>query len=181
MRYFSFQEILCILLMLFYIVGIFSDIYKKEYKNIQFVLSIFILILTTTITFVVAPAFVVGSSMEPTLNNKNVLLINKFNRTYEINDIVVLRSQKLKKSLIKRIVAEGGDTVSMVNGTLYVNGELVENTDYSTMPTFESFDEVIVPEGHYFVLGDNRPASLDSRSEKVGFIAKKYIYGKVIN
>lgn len=180
MRYFSFQEILCILLMIFYLVGIFMDIYKKEHKNIQFVLSVVILILTTTITFIVAPAFVVGSSMEPTLHNKDVLLINKFDRNYEVNDIVVLRSKTLKKSLIKRIVAEGGDTVSMVNGDLYVNGEVITDADYSTMPTFESFDEVTVPEGHYFVLGDNRPASLDSRSEKVGFVAKKYIYGKVI-
>lgn len=180
MRYFSFQEIICMLLIFFYLIGVIIDIYKKRYKDFHFLLSLFILTLTSVITFVVAPAFVMGPSMEPTLNNKDILFINKIDRNYTINDIVVLRSKSLNKSIIKRIVAKGGDTVCMVDGNLYVNNELVTDDEYSTIPTFESFDEVTVPEGHYFVLGDNRPVSLDSRSEKVGFIAKKYIYGKVI-
>lgn len=178
MRYFSFQEILCIILICVYIVGIFIDIFKKQYKDLNFVISIVILIVTTTITFIVAPAFVVGESMEPTLKNKQVLALNKFSRNFEVGDIVVLRSKTLNKSLIKRIVAKGGDTVSMVDGELYVNDVLVK-PDYDTIPTFESFNTVVVPDGHYFVMGDNRPNSLDSRSEKIGFINEKYIYGKI--
>lgn len=179
MRYYSFQELVCITLIIVYLVGIVSDIYKKQYKNLNFVVSMIFLILATTITFIVAPAFVVGSSMEPTLHNKDVLALNKLDRDFEKNDIVVFRSVNLKKSLIKRIIAVAGDTVSMQDGDLYVNGVLVEE-NYETIPTVESFEEVVVPDNCYFVMGDNRPGSLDSRSETVGFIEKKYIYGKII-
>lgn len=179
MRYYSFQELVCIALIIVYLVGIVSDIYKKQYKNLNFVVSMIFLILATTITFIVAPAFVVGSSMEPTLHNKDVLALNKLDRDFEKNDIVVFRSVNLKKSLIKRIIAVAGDTVSMQDGDLYVNGVLVEE-NYETIPTVESFEEVVVPDNCYFVMGDNRPGSLDSRSETVGFIEKKYIYGKII-
>ena len=179
MRYFSFQEILCAVLIVVYLVGIIIDIYKKEFKDFNFILSIFILILTTTMTFVVSPAFVVGESMEPTLHDKQVVALNKFSRDFEVNDIVVLRSEKLKKSLIKRIVAKGGDTVHMENGELYVNDVLV-TPKYEVVPTIESFGKVTVPEGQYFVMGDNRPNSLDSRSETIGCIEKKFISGKII-
>lgn len=179
MRYFSFQEILCIILICIYTVGIIIDIFKKQYKDFNFISSIAILIVTITITFIVAPAFVVGTSMEPTLKDKQVLALNKFSREFEVNDIVVLRSNTLKKSLIKRIVAKGGDTVYMDNGDLYVNDILI-TPEYEVVPTVESFDKITVPEGYYFVMGDNRPNSLDSRSKQVGCIEKKYIYGKII-
>lgn len=179
MRNFSFQEILCIVLIGVYVVGIIIDIVKNQYKNFNFILSVGILLLTITITFFVAPAFVVGTSMEPTLHEKQVLVLNKFSRDFKKEDIVVLRSTTLKKSLIKRIVAEGGDTIYMDNGDLYVNDVLVDAT-YVTIPTVESFEKVVVPEGHYFVMGDNRPGSLDSRNDKVGFVEKKYVYGKII-
>lgn len=179
MRYFSFQELICIVLIIVYLFGLIGDIRTKQYKNFNFIISVIFLLLATTITFVVAPAFVVGSSMEPTLQDKDVLALNKLDRDFKTNDIVVFRSANLKKSLIKRIIAIPGDTVSMQNGDLYVNGALVEE-DYETIPTVESFEEVVVPDNCYFVMGDNRPGSLDSRSETVGFIEKKYIYGKII-
>ena len=67
----------------------------------------------------------------------------------------------------------------MKDGSLYINGVLIEE-NYETIPTVESFDEVTVPIDCYFVMGDNRPGSLDSRSTNVGFIEKNYIYGKII-
>lgn len=179
MRHYSFQELICIVLIIVYLIGIIIDIYKKQYKNVNFIISIIFFLLTTTITFITAPAFVVGSSMEPTLHNKDVLAINKLDRDFNTNDIVVFRSKTLKKSLIKRIVAVEGDTVSMKDGCLYINGVLIKE-NYETIPTVESFDEVTVPIGCYFVMGDNRPGSLDSRSTNVGFIEKNYIYGKII-
>lgn len=180
MRYLSFQEILCIGLIIVYIVGIVDDIFKKQYKNFNFLVSIFFLILASTITFVVAPAYVVGNSMEPTLHNKDILILNKLDRNFTTNDIVVFRSPTLKKSLIKRVIGVPGDTIYMQDGDLYVNDVLVEG-DYETIPTIESFDKVVVPDDCYFVMGDNRPGSLDSRSENVGFVNKKYIYGKILS
>lgn len=179
MRYFSLQEILCIGLIILYLIGIVDDIFKKQYKNLNFFVSIFFLFLSIVLTFFVAPAYVSGSSMEPTLHDKDILFLNKLDRDFTTNDIVVFRSNTLKKSLIKRIVGVPGDTVYMVNGDLYVNDILIEG-EYETIATFESFDKVVVPENSFFVMGDNRPGSVDSRSVNVGFVNKKYIYGKII-
>ena len=179
-RYFSIPEYICMIVIIIYIVCIIGDIKRKEYKNLNFLFSILILGLSIFVTFFKAPAFVVGASMNPTLVDKQILILDKLDRDFEKNDIVVLQSQKLKKKLIKRIVAVGGDTVSMKDGQLFVNGKQAYEP-YETVPTFESFDEVTVPEGNYFVMGDNRPNSLDSRSESVGFIPKKFIIGKTVD
>ena len=179
MRHFSFQEYLCMVIIAVYSVGIIVDIAKKRYKDLNFALSVILLVVSITITFITAPAFVVGESMEPTLKDKDVLMVDKFTRDFEAGDIVVLYSKEINKSLIKRIVAKGGDTVHMVTGDLYVNDKLVE-ANYDTIPTFETFDKITVPEGEYFVMGDNRPNSLDSRNENIGCIEEKYIYGEIL-
>ena len=130
-----------------------------------------------------------GLSMYPTLNNNSpILTINLPNQTYEVGDIVCISNKNgalsevtddAKTSVIKRIVAVEGDTVTVIGGRVYVNG--VENTDFP----YEEIDyykyvnfEVTLAKDEYFVLGDNRSASADSRA--FGEVTSKDITDKLI-
>ena len=137
---------------------------------------------TLIVTFVFQVARVDGMSMEPTLENNDRLVVNKF--AYQIGepqvgDIVMLYSPlQPEKALVKRVIAQAGDEVRIVNGRVFRNGVLVD--DSFVAPQFRSHDDwgpQVVPEAHYFVMGDHRNNSYDSRDW--GFLPKKYIAGKV--
>lgn len=88
-------------------------------------------------------------------------------------DIVVLETER--GLIVKRVIAFGGEEISVVNDTLYINQQIVEqsflNQEYVeqfSKPFTGDFGPVVVPENHIFVMGDNRPASLDSRSQQFG-------------
>ena len=88
------------------------------------------------------------------------------------------------RPLVKRVIAKGGDTISIdyASGTVKVNGKVLEE-DYIAEPTYLGYDvefPYTVPEGTVFVMGDNRNASLDSRSSYVGCIDEQDILGKVL-
>ncbi len=124
--------------------------------------------------FVITPIKVNGDSMNPTLKDGNIMMLNMAD--YKINglkrfDIVVLK--KDNEYLIKRVIGLPGEEVKYKNNKLYIDGELIKE-DYTRKKAID-IDEV-VPEGKYFVLGDNRPSSYDS--EEFGAIDKKYIKGK---
>lgn len=178
-RYLSTQEYIYLAILAIYSLLLFRDIKKKDISKLGIISSICVIGVTLTLTFCMSPAFVVGTSMNPTLQDGQVLALNKLDRNFEEYDIIVAYSPTLKKSIIKRIIATEGDTVSMSRGQVFVNNKLVEE-QFSTVPTFEDMEEIVVPEGCYFVMGDNRPNSLDSRSDQVGCINKKYILGKII-
>jgi signal peptidase I len=121
-----------------------------------------------------------GSSMVPTLEDGDRLIVNKIE--YQISepdygDIITI-DYVYNMELVKRIIAKGGDSVKIENNVVYLNGEPLEE-DYINDGNYEDFSEVIVPEGEYFVLGDNRPNSKDSRYEDVGFISEEDIVGHV--
>ena len=100
-------------------------------------------------------------------------------------DVVIVDSYTVYgKPLVKRIIAKGGDTISIDYdaGTVTVNGELLQE-DYIAAPTYLGYDvqfPFTVPEGTLFVMGDNRNESLDSRSSYVGCIDERDILGKVL-
>ena len=134
------------------------------------------------VTFGFQVARVEGQSMAPTLEDQDRLIVNK--AVYRISeprrgDIVMLYYPlNPDKSFVKRVIAEEGDQVRIVDGRVYVNDVPVHD-DY-VPPQYRSHDEwgpQVIPEGYYFVMGDHRNNSSDSRTW--GFVPKKYIIGKV--
>ena len=117
-----------------------------------------------------------GSSMVPTLVNGDKLIVWGAGYTPQRGDVVIVDSYtSYGKPLVKRVIAKGGDTISIDYdaGTVEVNGELLRE-DYDVEFPYT------VPEGTVFVMGDNRNESLDSRSSYVGCIDERDILGKVL-
>jgi signal peptidase I len=128
-------------------------------------------------TFIVTPAIVDGASMDYTLEDGQLVFINKF--VYNIKDverfdIVVLNNEEDNDRIIKRIIGLPNETIEYNNNQLYVNGKLVEQ-NYEVEAT-EDFT-VVTKENEYFVLGDNRDVSKDSRM--LGNFNEKDIIGRV--
>jgi signal peptidase I len=137
---------------------------------------------TLIVTFGFQVARVEGHSMAPTLADQDRLIVNKLAyRLHEpkIGDIVMLYYPLLpEKSFVKRVIASEGDQVRIVDGKVYRNDVLMDD---SFVPAeYRSHDDwgpQVIPEGYYFVMGDHRNNSSDSRHW--GFVPKKYIIGRV--
>lgn len=137
---------------------------------------------TVIVTFGVQVARVEGRSMEPTLEDQDRLVINKF--AYQLHDprvgdiVMLLHPANPKQTLVKRVVAEPGDTVAFRDGLVLRNGALVaEDFIPANLRSHENREAVAVPEGYYFVLGDHRNDSSDSRT--FGPVPMKYILGRI--
>jgi signal peptidase I len=133
-------------------------------------------------TFLLQAARVQGHAMEPTINDHDRLLVNKLTyqrRDPRRDDIVMLYyPNDPNKSFVKRVIAEEGDQVRIVDGKVYRNDILLD--DLFVPPDYRSHDDwgpQVIPEGYYFVMGDHRNNSSDSRHW--GFVPKKYILGRV--
>jgi signal peptidase I len=137
---------------------------------------------TLIITFGFQVARVEGTSMAPTLQNQDRLIVNKIAYRLhdpQVGDIVMLYYPlKPEKSFVKRIIAAEGDQVRIVSGRVYRNDVLVDDS-FVPQP-YRSYDDWgprVIDEGYYFVLGDHRNNSSDSR--EWGLVPKKYVIGKV--
>lgn len=168
----------------------FIDLLKKIYffilDSLQAIL-IFCGFLLVLYAFVIRPHEVSGQSMFPTFKDKELLLSNllavKFN-SLKKGDVVVFEAPYEKDKLfIKRIIALPGDRVMVANGSVYLNGQLLDESAYLKPEVktyggafFQDNTELVVPEGTVVVFGDNRPHSSDSR--EWGFLENKKLIGR---
>ena len=148
----------------------------KYIKEIIIYASIIMLVILIR-TYIITPVTVSGASMEPTLQNNNVLLLEKYNKSYERFDVVVLNLNGEK--IIKRIIGLPGEYISYKDNILFVNH--VQTEDVGNIPKTADFELSdfgydVIPEDYYFVLGDNRVNSSDSRV--FGLVHKDDIIGK---
>ena len=144
-----------------------------------------VLIAVILIVFIYQPVKVEGTSMMPTLTDQERIFINKFTYHYglgsiEHGDMVVFKYPlDQTKSYIKRVVGIPGDWIQIVDGQVFLNGKrLAENYVPEEYRDHVSWSLRQVPKDEYFVLGDHRSSSNDSRSW--GFVERKYIYGKAV-
>lgn len=144
-----------------------------------------VLIAIVVILFLYQPVKVEGTSMTPSLQDDERIFINKFIYRFGISDIdrgdtvVFLYPNDITKSYIKRVIGIPGDSVEIDDGTVIVNGKAIPepyvadyNRDQITMA------RRVVPPDQYFVLGDHRSSSNDSRAW--GWVPRQYIYGKAV-
>jgi signal peptidase I len=144
-------------------------------------LSIAVLVCFFLVSFVAQAFRVQGTSMLPLLSDGERIIVNKL--AYRVGaiqrgDVVVFWYPKEPSvSFIKRVVGRPGDRVEIRHGDLYVNGQRIKE-DYVTLRfrNDETLSPVVVPPGYYYVLGDHRSSSNDSRSW--GEVPERYIYGK---
>ena len=137
---------------------------------------------TLLVTFVGQVARVEGTSMAPTLQDRDRLIVNKLAFRLadpQVGDIVMLYYPlNPEKTFVKRVIAREGDQVRIVDGHVFRNDVLLDD---SFVPAeyrdHGDWGPKVVPEGAYFVMGDHRTDSFDSRDW--GFVPKKYITGKV--
>ncbi len=129
--------------------------------------------------FVLEVFLVDGSSMEPTLQNRERLIVNKFQYFFqepEHQDVLIF-SFSNDRDFIKRVIGVPGDEVAIRDGQVFVNGTPLEE-DYIRELTQGEYGPVNVPVDHFLVLGDNRNNSMDSRDPAVGFVTRENVKGK---
>ena len=132
-------------------------------------------------TFVFEPVSVDGRSMMNTLQDREYMIATKFDYLTgdpQRFDIVICHYPGRTENFVKRVIGLPGDTVELVAGELYINGEHVEQ-DFDMTDNQAYFGPYVVPEDHYFVMGDNRNNSKDSRSAMVGALPRSMIRGHV--
>lgn len=129
-------------------------------------------------TFIATPVRVDGDSMNSTLNNGEILILNKLNKSYDRFDIVVININKTK--LVKRVIGLPGENIEYKDNELYIDGQKIDDIETSRTSNFslkELYNIDEIPEGYYFVMGDNRGNSMDSRDYRVGLIKESDIVG----
>lgn len=131
--------------------------------------------------FIGAPMLISGASMSPNLHDKNGALINKFIYLFKKptrGEIVVFRFPGTRSDLyVKRIIGLPGETVEIKNNAVYINNQILSETYIDQLTENLVYPKIILGENEYYVLGDNRAASNDSRTW--GALDKKFIVGKL--
>ena len=157
--------------------------YFKIFLDYAKVIILALLISFVIKTFVVTSTIVDGRSMNPTVNHGDRLMVNKLffmKKNITRGDIIDFYVPSAKKYYLKRVIGVEGDTVEIIKDIVYWNGEMLEENYVSTNVTTPHNENTkwVVPQGHVFVLGDNRSNSRDGRD--LGTIPRSDIVGKIV-
>ena len=156
----------------------------KKSAFYEFMESIIVAVLLAVVIriFIIQPFFIPSGSMEPTLQVGDRIIVSKFNYHFwspQRGDIIVFKYPlDPTRDFVKRLIAFGGETVTLKNSMLYINNQQVPEEYLPAGLYFNDFGPIIVPPGHYLALGDNRNNSDDSRVW--GPLPQKYVVGKAI-
>ncbi|MCM1496941.1 MAG: signal peptidase I [Clostridium sp.] len=154
----------------------------------QWALSILIVMILaySIVTFGIQTVTVTGRSMNPALDNQDIVLLNKSAYTFgspERYDIVAFKLKEENDGYfnIKRIIGLPGETIQIKNGHVFINGSALTNLPFEDLIMTEGLavEEILLGEGEYFVMGDNCNNSEDSRYVNIGNISEKEISGRV--
>ena len=126
-------------------------------------------------TFIITPVRVDGDSMKNTLKNGDILLLYKLSSINRF-DIIVLDEEKDNEKIIKRVIGMPGETVAIKKGKIYINDKVIDD-EYAYGETSD-YNKVTLRDNEYFILGDNRLISKDSRY--FGPIKENEIKGKIV-
>lgn len=155
---------------------------KKVLKEV-FSYVIIIIVVVLFRIFIATPVRVDGASMDTTLKDGQILILNKLNNNYKRFDIVVINKNLdgKKTRIVKRVIGLPGENISYKDNILYINDNPIDDVSISRTGNFslnELYNIDIIPDDYYFVMGDNRNNSMDSRDYRVGLIKKSDIIGK---
>ena len=160
----------------------FCSLSEKKKDLITTVIGIIVLIIV--FKMILMPGIIPSGSMEPTLNVGDIVVANGLayiNKDPQRGDIVIFKTEELgNRTMIKRIIGVPGDGINFVDGYVYINGELVCEEYLLKDTETNSYRDFEVPDGCYFVMGDNRDNSYDSRGWMNPYITKDNIRGKMI-
>lgn len=142
---------------------------------IKFIAILFVLFFI--FRFALGIIIVDGNSMNPTLKNHDVILTSNIFFQPERNDVIIIKTSD-GFDIVKRVIALPNETVEIKNGIILINGQPLEEAQ--TVGVSNDMAEVLVQEGTFFVLGDNRNPgeSLDSRSSEIGLVSQNNINGE---
>ena len=153
---------------------------KKQLSYIGILLAVVLLALYVSV-FRLQLLLIHGQSMEPTYKSGSIVLLEKQPDEYRRGNVVLCRCDSVGRSLVKRIAAVPGDELYAVGDTLYINGaeaaplpEKAQRADCIGEAPF------VLPEGEYFLLGDNLEHSIDSRYAGIGLVAGENFRGRII-
>jgi signal peptidase I len=158
------------------------QIKKTEYRENVESFAIAVVTILFIIIFVIQSFLVSGTSMVPTLLDRERLIVNKFVYWFSMpqrGDIIVLKPPHDTRKYIKRVIGLPGDSVEIKDSKVYVNYQPL-NEPYINEKELQDFQMTDVPYGTIFVMGDNRNYSKDSRDPDVGFIPLKNVVGRAI-
>jgi signal peptidase I len=154
---------------------------KSEFKEYLEAVGIAIILSFLIITFIVQAFYIPSGSMRPTLKPGDRIFVNKFIYRFkdpERFDIIVFKYPvNPRKKFIKRVIGLPGDTVEIKSGNVYINAKQIEE-DYTLDQGYSDYQKVKISPKNYFVLGDNRNNSEDSRFW--GFVPRKNVVGKAL-
>ncbi|MFA6075210.1 MAG: signal peptidase I [Negativicutes bacterium] len=158
----------------------------REAKDWTISIAIAVVLALVIRYFIVELYLVDGSSMKPTLFDGQRLVVNKFIYRWlkdpQHGDIVVFKyPSDQNRDFIKRVIATPGDTIEIIDGTVFLNGNQIhESYIYESMRIANNYPKIEIPKDYVFVMGDNRNNSEDSRFSDVGLVSYDLIKGKAV-